>query len=218
MTEDDFLIKRKKRAFNRPFANFRFVVQWVKPSNRIEEVFCAVVPETEDFVLVQGLLTGNCSMAESMGRKITGCFGCESHDPNKCIRPEKFKPAYTKEELATQFAEELRDPGVLLRDYRDVVVFLWVLGAFDEEKRVDEEIVSKVEKKHVEAGSSVANRGGDKPPQVPPNDVSSGKRPTDAGGAVLPRDSDDSEPNYNRAESNYSTVDARLSRRAQGTK
>jgi len=157
-------------------------------------------------------------MAEMMGRKITGCSGCESIDPNKCIHPEKFKPAYSKEELAAQFAEELRDPGTLLRDYRDVVVFFWVLGAFDEEKRVDEEIVSKVEKKHVEAGSSAANPSRSESAKVQPDDVQSGKRPVDAGGAVLPRDSDDPEPNYNRAESNYSSVDARLSRRAQGTK
>lgn len=161
---------------------------------------------------------GNCAMAEMMGRKVTGCSGCESIDPNKCLRPEKFQPAYSKEELAKQFAEELRDPGTLLRDYRDVVVFFWVLGAFDEEKRVDEEIVSKVETKHVEAGSSATNPSRVEPPAVKPRDVQSGKPPVGAGDAVLPRDSDGSEPNYNRAESNYSSVDARLSRRAQGTK
>ncbi len=160
----------------------------------------------------------NCAMAEMMGRKVTGCSGCESIDPNKCLRPDKFKPAFSKEELAAQFAEELRDPGVLLRDYRDVVVFFWVLGAFDEEKHVDEEIVSKVEKKHVETGNTAGNSGGTGSPQVSPHHVQSGKRPADAGTPVLPRDSGDSEPNYNRAESNYSSVDARLSRRAQGTK
>jgi hypothetical protein len=161
---------------------------------------------------------GNCAMADMMGRKITGCSGCESIDPNKCLRPEKFKPAYSKEELAAQFAEELRDPGTLLRDYRDVVVFFWVLGAFDEEKQVDEEIVSKVEKKHVETRSPAANSSRTGSPAVPSHDVQGDKRPADTGGAVLPRDSDNSEPNYNRAESNYSSVDARLSRRAQGTK
>jgi len=162
----------------------------------------------------------NCNMAYKNGRKITGCFGCDSHDPSKCLQPEKFKSAYTKEELAAQFAEELRDPGILLRDYRDVVVFFWVLGAFDAEQ-VDEEIVSKVEKKHVEAGSSVANSGGNhgnQPPQVKPDHVQGDNRTGGAGNPVLPRDSDDSEPNYNRAESNYSSIDARLSRRAQGTK
>jgi hypothetical protein len=159
---------------------------------------------------------GNCAMAEMMGRKVTGCSGCESIDPNKCLRPDKFQPAYSKEELAAQFAEELRDPGTLLRDYRDVVVFFWVLGAFDEEKQVDEEIVSKVEKKHVETRSPAADPSRDSP-AVKPHDVQSGKRPVNAGDAVLPRDSGDSEPNYNRAESNYSSVDARLSRPAKVT-
>ena len=36
---------------------------------------------------------------------------------------------------------------MVLRDYRDLTVFLWVLGAFDKQKRVlDEGIVSAVEK------------------------------------------------------------------------
>lgn len=134
----------------------------------------------------------NCSMAETMGRKITGCFGCESHDPNKCLRSEKFKPAYTKEELATQFAEELRDPGVLLRDYRDVVVFLWVLGAFDEEKQVDEEIVANVETRGQRAVSNPSSTSSPVP-------VDSGVGVGDLG----------SEPNYNRAENNYSSTDVR---------
>jgi len=158
----------------------------------------------------------NCAMAEMMGRKITGCSGCDSIDPNKCIRQDKFKPVFSKEQLAAQFAQELRDPGVLLRDYRDVVVFFWVLGAFDAEQ-VDEEIVSKVEKKHVETRSSATDSGRVGPSQVKPDNVQSSKRPADSGDDLLPRDPDDSEPNYNRAESNYSSVDARLSRRA-GTK
>jgi hypothetical protein len=153
---------------------------------------------------------GNCAMAEMMGRKITGCGGCGTIDPNKCIHPEKFQPAYSKEELAKQFAEELRDPGTLLRDYRDVVVFFWVLGAFDEEKQVDEEIVSKVEKKHVETRSTAENSSRDGSTEVSPHDVQGGERPADTRSPVLPRDSDDSEPNYNRAESNYSSTDARL--------
>ena len=140
-------------------------------------------------------------MAEMMGRKVTGCSGCESIDPNKCLRPEKFQPAYSKEELAEQFAEELRDPGTLLRDYRDVVVFFWVLGAFDEEKQVDEEIVSNVETR---GQKSVRSSSGDAAPV-----------PRDSGAGDSDRGA---EPNYNRAESNYSSVDARLSRRAQGTK
>src|SRR5271157_659701 len=148
----------------------------------------------------------NCSMAVSMGRKITGCFGCESHDPNKCLRTDKFKPAYTKEELAKQFAEELRDPGVLLRDYRDVVVFLWVLGAFDEEKRVDEEVVSRVERKngeHISRNNEIRPAAGIRDVQADGDSVARGGSNFGAGDS-------DPEPNYNRAESNYSSTDARL--------
>jgi hypothetical protein len=136
---------------------------------------------------------GNCAMADMMGRKITGCSGCGTIDPNKCIHPEKFQPAYSKEELAKQFAAELRDPGVLLRDYRDVVVFFWVLGAFDEEKQVDEEIVANVETR------------GQKPVRNPSSDAAPVPRDSGAGDSDL-----GAEPNYNRAESNYSTTDARL--------
>jgi|GEM_PF-4776919 len=133
----------------------------------------------------------NCNMADTMGRKVVGCSGCESHDPNKCLRPDKFKPMYSKEELAAQFAAELRDPGVLLRDYRDVVVFFWVLGAFDEEKRVDEEIVANVETRGQRAISN------------PSSDSSSVPVDSGAGDGGL-----DAEPNYNKAGSNYSSVDA----------
>jgi hypothetical protein len=136
----------------------------------------------------------NCTKADMMGRKIVGCSGCDSHDPSKCLRPDKFQPMYTKEELAKQFAEELRDPGVLLRDYRDVVVFFWILGAFDEEKRVDEEIVSTVEKKY------------DNPKMQPVH--SDDRSDPDVGDTGSGVDDPDAEPNYNRAGSNYSSIDA----------
>jgi hypothetical protein len=62
------------------------------------------------------------------------------------LRDDKFVPLFTKEELAQQFADQLRNPEILLREYRDVTVFLWVLGAFDKQtKQVDEQIVEKVE-------------------------------------------------------------------------
>lgn len=153
----------------------------------------------------------NCAMAEMMGRKITGCSGCESIDPNKCIRPDKFQPVFSKEQLADQFARELRDPGVLLRDYRDVVVFYWVLGAFDEEKRVDEEIVANVEKRHND--STVSRDGGVRTENVPNN-----SRPVVPSHAPVVDSDLSGEPNYNRAESNYSSVEARLSSRHAGTK
>jgi hypothetical protein len=151
-------------------------------------------------------------MAEMMGRKVTGCSGCESIDPNKCLRPDKFKPAYSKEELAAQFASELRDPGTLLRDYRDVVVFFWVLGAFDEEKRVDEEIVSKVEKKHVESRPALAAVSPDRDGSTadPSQGVQTGNHDPDRRDDNAGTADSDAEPNYNKAGSNYSSTDARF--------
>ena len=81
-----------------------------------------------------------------VGHKVVGCTNCGSPNADVCMRDDKFVPLFTKEELAQQLADELRNPEVLLREYRDVTVFLWVLGAFDKQKKtVDETIVEKVE-------------------------------------------------------------------------
>jgi len=89
----------------------------------------------------------NCQGASMVGHKVVGCGNCGSRNPEQCSRDSGFVPIFTKEELAQQFADQLRDPEVLLREYRDVTVFLWVLGAFDKQARViDETIVSDVEK------------------------------------------------------------------------
>lgn len=42
----------------------------------------------------------------------------------------------TKDELYTEFKWRLRDPQVLLREYKDIAVLLWVLGEFDREALV----------------------------------------------------------------------------------
>jgi hypothetical protein len=140
----------------------------------------------------------NCKQAEMMGRKVIGCSGCGSHDPNQCLKNEKFAPLFDKKQLFKQFADQLRDPGVLLRDYRDVVVFLWILGAFDEE--LDEELVPLVEKKH--GTTPEVGRGDGAVPEEPNYNVANPRRPASANRGVQSGDSGDSEPNYNRAESN----------------
>jgi len=90
----------------------------------------------------------NCSKADVVGRRVTGCVTCcGSKDPDVCKRPEKFVPLYTKEELAEQFRLELRDRQVLLREYRDLVVFLWLLGEYDNEEAVPEHIIKEAEKR-----------------------------------------------------------------------
>ncbi len=88
----------------------------------------------------------NCKGASMVGHKVVGCTNCGSLNTDNCLKEEKFVPLFTKEDLAQQFADQLRNPEVLLREYRDVTVFLWVLGAFDKQKKeIDETIVEKVE-------------------------------------------------------------------------
>lgn len=88
----------------------------------------------------------NCKGASKLGRELIGCTLCGSPSGDRCVNAKKFDPTYTKEELAQQFADQLRNPEILLREYRDVTVFLWVLGAFDKQaKTLDEGIVEKVE-------------------------------------------------------------------------
>jgi hypothetical protein len=79
-----------------------------------------------------------------VGRRVVGCNGCFSRNPDACNRKDKFVPVFNKEQLAAQFRKDLHDPQVLLRDYRDIFVFLWIIGHFDDE-HVDEQIISKVE-------------------------------------------------------------------------
>lgn len=81
-----------------------------------------------------------------LGHKVVGCNNCGSQNADQCLREKKFAPLFSKEELAQQFADQLRDPEILVREYRDITVFLWVLGAFDKQtKTLDETIVEKVE-------------------------------------------------------------------------
>jgi len=103
----------------------------------------------------------NCKGASMVGHKVVGCTNCGSPNADNCLREDKFVPLFTKEELAQQFADQLRNPEVLLREYRDVTVFLWVLGAFDKQtKQVDENIVEKVEQSENKTRKMAAVSGG----------------------------------------------------------
>lgn len=88
----------------------------------------------------------NCKFADVVGHKVVGCTNCGSHNPEFCKKHEKFVPLYSKEELAEQFKHALYDPQLLLKEYRDLVVFLWVLGQFDSDE-VPQQIFEKVEKR-----------------------------------------------------------------------
>jgi hypothetical protein len=88
----------------------------------------------------------NCKKAV-LDRKgeVVGCARCGSRNPEFCKKPSLFLPLYTKEELYEQFRQALRDPKTLLKDYRDLVVFLWVTGQFDDYDEVPEHFIQKME-------------------------------------------------------------------------
>lgn len=87
----------------------------------------------------------NCYKAEvSSGHQVVGCTECKSKNPDFCKKPSLFKPFYTKEELVQQFREKLKDPHILLREYRDLVVFFWCFHLFDMQT-LDKEAIEKIE-------------------------------------------------------------------------
>jgi hypothetical protein len=73
----------------------------------------------------------NCTQAEFTRNRVSGCTGCGSVNPEYCSRPERFVAIADKETLYKEFSHDLRDPEVLLREYRDLMILYWVLGAFD---------------------------------------------------------------------------------------
>jgi hypothetical protein len=118
----------------------------------------------------------NCKLADVIGRRVIGCEGCGVRNPDQCILPKKFEPLYTKEELYQQFRERIRNPEILLRDYRDIAALLWVLGGFDTEE-LDETLLQGVEKHEInvagsDAGDHDSERGGvDDKHVAPPSQV-----------------------------------------------
>lgn len=66
LTVEDFLIKRQAVKFRELKSDFSFR-GIVKGSEKYENVYCANVPTTHDFVLADGLLTCNCTFAGLVG-------------------------------------------------------------------------------------------------------------------------------------------------------
>ena len=98
----------------------------------------------------------NCAYATLAGNKVTGCQRCNSSNPEHCRAESLFVTVETKEEVAQQFQQDLRDPNVLRHDYRDVMTLLWVLGQFDGEAP-EEPVIASVEKR--QAGRKQSDRG-----------------------------------------------------------
>ncbi|MFN8027264.1 MAG: CHC2 zinc finger domain-containing protein, partial [Acidimicrobiia bacterium] len=74
LTEDFFLLSEHRLRFagsQKEWVRRGWVVRSVEPTERVEEVFCAVVPETHSFVLEDNILTGNCFGCGKSGDAIT---------------------------------------------------------------------------------------------------------------------------------------------------
>lgn len=69
MSADMFLLPEARRRFERhgkKFARLRWRITGVTETDRVEDVFCAEVPDGNAFTLDDNILTGNC-------------FGCQAH-------------------------------------------------------------------------------------------------------------------------------------------
>lgn len=86
----------------------------------------------------------NCKQAVFERNRVSGCSGCHSRNPESCNQSAYFVPVEDKQKLYEEFSDMLRNREVLMRDYRDIAVLLWVIGAFDEETP-DERVVQGVE-------------------------------------------------------------------------
>ena len=74
LTEDFFLLREHRARFVRSRKQWTrrgWVVESVEPTERVEEVFCAVVPEEHAFALEDNILTGNCFGCQASGDAIT---------------------------------------------------------------------------------------------------------------------------------------------------
>lgn len=70
----------------------------------------------------------NCEFAIETRSGVVGCDKCGSKNIEVCNNEEDFTPYYTKEELYQQFQEDIHDPEILVRNYRDVATLMWALG------------------------------------------------------------------------------------------
>ncbi len=74
LTDDFFLISKHRFRFagtERQWARRGWVVKGVEETDRVEEVFCAVVVGTHSFTLEDNILTGNCFGCQKSGDAIT---------------------------------------------------------------------------------------------------------------------------------------------------
>lgn len=73
------------------------------------------------------------------------CTFCRSRELGLCNDLNKFKPVKSKEEIIENFTEDIKNPKILPREYKDVAVMLWVLGYLDPEEDSEKEAEPKNE-------------------------------------------------------------------------
>jgi DNA primase len=103
LTEDCFLLDEHRFRFasaSGPFARRDWVVRSVEATDRVEEVFCAVVDQGHAFVLEDNILTGNC-------------FGCSEGGDAIDFLQKQETLSFTEavERLAQRVGIELRYEG-----------------------------------------------------------------------------------------------------------
>lgn len=80
------------------------------------------------------------------------CTKCGTDDPDNCLNHKLFKPSRTKEELASDFSDDIHNTQRMLREYRDIATLLWVLGQFDdpeEYEQTKEQLIANVEQRNI---------------------------------------------------------------------
>lgn len=124
-----------------------FIHVALKTQEEIVEQFREIVHRHRRRFLKRNLrpCPDNCQYADVARRGVVGCHGCHSRNREVCLNEKRFVPELSKEELDYQFRQDLRDPEVLSRDYRDIMVLLWVLGEYDDQEQVPENVIAEAE-------------------------------------------------------------------------
>jgi hypothetical protein len=79
----------------------------------------------------------NCKLAAFERNRVSGCTGCDSSNPESCRDESLYLPIAVKQQLYDEFSNMLQDPEILLREYRDIAMLLWVIGEFDTEPHAE---------------------------------------------------------------------------------
>ena len=108
MMDADFLLPHKLKGFRDHYFELHETVRRVEITDRKEEVFCAVVPGTHDFVIENGLLTGNCAANVSGEPEFINEFLIGKGDFHSLTASKVF-PEFTDPNTSKAIRKSLRD-------------------------------------------------------------------------------------------------------------